>query len=187
MKPLTLRNIAHNVRMHESNVSRATAGKYLATPSSIFLFRYFFDSPFHSILGGNAHSAKAVRYRIKCLIEQELLDTVISDNRIAPTLRYEGVDIARRTIAKYREAMRIPSSIRRRRLKKINYECLTCLNRYRQLCWQLILWQLVSRPLLSVRLQRGVAWYRNKCPVYSWSAIWISLSHKKICTGGTLH
>ena len=68
------------------------------------------------------------------LIEHEPPDTVMSDNRIAPTLRYEGVDIARRTIAKYREAMRIPSSIRRRRLKKINYECLTCLNRYRQLC-----------------------------------------------------
>ncbi|MFP6755737.1 MAG: RNA polymerase sigma-54 factor, partial [Alphaproteobacteria bacterium] len=75
--------MAHNVRMHESNVSRAIAGKYPATPSSIFLFRYFFDSPFHSILGGNAHSAKAVRYRIKCLIEHETPDTVMSDNRIA--------------------------------------------------------------------------------------------------------
>ena len=118
LKPLTLRTIAHNVKMHESTVSRTTAGKYLATPSGIFLFRYFFDSPIRSILGGNAHSAKAVRYMIKCLIEQELPDTVMSDNHIAATLRYKGVNIARRTVAKYREAMRIPSSVQRRRMKK---------------------------------------------------------------------
>lgn len=118
LKPLTLGKIAHDVRMHESTISRATAGKYLATPSGIFLLKYFFPSSIRSVHGGNAHSAESVRYRIKCLIEQELPDTVMSDNRIAATLRCKGVDIARRTVAKYREAMRIPSSVRRRRLKK---------------------------------------------------------------------
>ncbi|NIA67954.1 RNA polymerase factor sigma-54 [Pelagibius litoralis] len=116
MKPLTLRDIATEIEMHESTVSRVTSNKYIATPRGTFELKYFFTA---SIAGadGTAHSAEAVRHRIKLLIEGENQKKILSDDTIVNLLRQDGVDIARRTVAKYREAMRIPSSVQRRREK----------------------------------------------------------------------
>lgn len=116
MKPLTLRDIATEIEMHESTVSRVTSNKYIATPRGTFELKYFFTA---SIAGsdGTAHSAEAVRHRIKLLIDGESGKKILSDDTIVALLRKDGVDIARRTVAKYREAMRIPSSVQRRREK----------------------------------------------------------------------
>jgi RNA polymerase sigma-54 factor len=114
LRPLVLRDIAEAIDMHESTVSRVTSNKYMATPRGIFELKYFFTSAIAAASGGEALSAEAVRFRIKALIEDEAND-VLSDDRIVEILLKEGVDIARRTVAKYREAMRIPSSVQRRR------------------------------------------------------------------------
>jgi len=103
--------------MHESTVSRVTANKHIATPRGLFELKYFFTSAIASATGGEAHSAEAVRHRIKILIDNEPPAEVLSDDRIVDILRRSGIDIARRTVAKYREAMRIPSSVQRRREK----------------------------------------------------------------------
>ncbi len=118
MKPLTLRDIATEIEMHESTVSRVTSNKYIATPRGTFELKYFFTA---AIAGadGTAHSAEAVRHRIKLLIDGESAKKILSDDTIVELLRKDGVDIARRTVAKYREAMRIPSSVQRRREKAI--------------------------------------------------------------------
>src|SRR5690606_7353154 len=105
------------IDMHESTVSRVTSNKYMATPRGLFELKYFFTTAIASSRGGEAHSAEAVRYRIKALIEQEDAEAVLSDDRIVEMLRATGIEIARRTVAKYREAMRIPSSVQRRREK----------------------------------------------------------------------
>ncbi|MGD2133852.1 MAG: RNA polymerase sigma-54 factor, partial [Maricaulaceae bacterium] len=94
---------------------RVTSNKYMATPRGLFELKYFFTAAIASSSGGEAHSAEAVRHKIKSLIEVETADDVLSDDRIVEILRAEGIDIARRTVAKYREAMRIPSSVQRRR------------------------------------------------------------------------
>jgi RNA polymerase sigma-54 factor len=107
------------VNTHESNVSRVTSNKYLATPRGVFELKYFFTSALSSNSGGDTHSAEAVRHRIKALCDDESVESILSDDDIAEVLRGEDIDIARRTVAKYREAMRIPSSIRRRRQKKM--------------------------------------------------------------------
>ena len=118
LKPLTLRDIAAVIDMHESTVSRVTTNKYLATPRGIYEMKYFFTSAIASSVGGaDAHSAEAVRFRIKALIDEEKPAEVLSDDRIVEILKGDGIDIARRTVAKYREAMRIPSSVQRRREK----------------------------------------------------------------------
>ncbi|MFN4281664.1 MAG: RNA polymerase factor sigma-54 [Alphaproteobacteria bacterium] len=118
LKPLTLRDIAAVIDMHESTVSRVTTNKYLATPRGIYEMKYFFTSAIASSVGGaDAHSAEAVRFRIKALIDGEKPAEVLSDDRIVEILKGDGIDIARRTVAKYREAMRIPSSVQRRREK----------------------------------------------------------------------
>jgi RNA polymerase sigma-54 factor len=104
--------------MHESTVSRVTANKYMATTRGIFELKYFFTSAIASADGGEAHSAEAVRHRIRQLIDAETAEEVLSDDTIVDRLRDSGVDIARRTVAKYREAMHIPSSVQRRRDKK---------------------------------------------------------------------
>ncbi len=117
LRPLVLRDIATAIGMHESTVSRVTTNKYMATPRGVFELKYFFTSAIASSEGGEAHSAEAVRFRIKALIEREPADGVLSDDRIVEILDKEGIDIARRTVAKYREALRIPSSVQRRRLK----------------------------------------------------------------------
>jgi RNA polymerase sigma-54 factor len=115
LKPLVLRDIATAISMHESTVSRVTTNKYMLTPRGIYELKYFFTSSIASS-SGEAHSAEAVRSRIRSLIDMEAAD-VLSDDRIVEMLLVEGVDIARRTVAKYREAMHIPSSVQRRREK----------------------------------------------------------------------
>ncbi|HYB57539.1 MAG TPA: RNA polymerase factor sigma-54 [Alphaproteobacteria bacterium] len=119
LKPLVLRDIAAAIEMHESTVSRVTTNKYMATPRGMFELKYFFTSAIASSEGGEAHSAEAVRHRIKALVDRETAADVLSDDRIVEILNKEGVDIARRTVAKYREALRIPSSVQRRRLKSV--------------------------------------------------------------------
>jgi len=116
LKPLTLRAVAETISMHESTVSRVTSNKYVATPRGVFELKYFFTASIQSIGGAEAHSAEAVRDRIKEMIERESGE-ILSDDRIVSLLTADGVNIARRTVAKYREAMRIPSSVERRRQK----------------------------------------------------------------------
>jgi RNA polymerase sigma-54 factor len=118
LRPLILRDIAEAVEMHESTVSRVTANKYIATPRGTFELKYFFTT---AIAGtdGESHSAEAVRHRIRSLIGAETSDAILSDDAIVAALRREGVDIARRTVAKYREALRIPSSVQRKREKAV--------------------------------------------------------------------
>jgi RNA polymerase sigma-54 factor len=117
LRPLNLKTIADAISMHESTVSRVTANKYVATNRGIFELKYFFTSAIAAANGGEAHSAEAVRHRIKQLIDGESAADVLSDDTIVDKLRAAGIDIARRTVAKYREAMRIPSSVQRRRDK----------------------------------------------------------------------
>ncbi len=119
LRPLILRDIAEAVELHESTVSRVTANKYLATPRGIFELKYFFTTAIQSTDGGDTHSAESVRHRIRALIEAEAPREVLSDDALVAMLRAEGVDIARRTVAKYREAMRIPNSAQRRREKSV--------------------------------------------------------------------
>ena len=114
LRPLVLRDIAEAIEMHESTVSRVTSNKYMSSPRGIYELKYFFTSSIAAASGGEALSAEAVRFRIKALIDAEA-DDVLSDDRIVEILLKEGIDIARRTVAKYREAMRIPSSVQRRR------------------------------------------------------------------------
>ena len=118
LKPLNLRMIADAVGMHESTVSRVTSNKYMATSRGIFELKYFFTSSIASSEGGEAHSSESVRHRIKELIDRETAGDVLSDDTIVKMLREAGIDIARRTVAKYREAMNIPSSVQRRREKQ---------------------------------------------------------------------
>ncbi len=115
LRPLNLKVIADAIEMHESTVSRVTSNKYLATPRGLFELKYFFTASIASSSGGEAHSAEAVRHRIRELIDAETKDTVLSDDKIVETLQAEGIDIARRTVAKYRETLNIPSSVQRRR------------------------------------------------------------------------
>ena len=117
LRPLILRDVAGAVEMHESTVSRVTANKYIATPRGIYELKYFFTTAIASSFGGESHSAEAVRHRIRTLVFAENAEDVLSDDAIVLALRREGVDIARRTVAKYREALRIPSSVQRKREK----------------------------------------------------------------------
>jgi RNA polymerase sigma-54 factor len=119
LRPLNLRTIADAISMHESTVSRVTSNKYIATPRGIFELKYFFTSAIQSADDGEAHSSESVRFRIKQLIDAEQAADVLSDDQLVDRLKTEGVDIARRTVAKYREAMRIPSSVQRRRDKRL--------------------------------------------------------------------
>jgi RNA polymerase sigma-54 factor len=118
LRPLNLKTVAEAISMHESTVSRVTANKYMATNRGIFELKYFFTSAIPAAHGGEAHSAEAVRHRIKQLIDGETAADVLSDDTIVEKLREAGIEIARRTVAKYREAMRIPSSVQRRREKQ---------------------------------------------------------------------
>ncbi|HVZ14394.1 MAG TPA: RNA polymerase factor sigma-54, partial [Bauldia sp.] len=118
LRPLNLKTIAEAIAMHESTVSRVTSNKYMATPRGIFELKYFFTASIANAEGGEAHSAEAVRFRIRKMIDEEPPAAILSDDTIVKILRDSGVDIARRTVAKYREAMRIPSSVQRRREKQ---------------------------------------------------------------------
>jgi RNA polymerase sigma-54 factor len=119
LRPLNLKTVADAIGMHESTVSRVTANKYMATSRGIFELKYFFTSAIAAADGGEAHSAESVRHRIKQLIDAEQPGQILSDDTIVEKLRAVGIDIARRTVAKYREAMRIPSSVQRRRDKQV--------------------------------------------------------------------
>jgi len=117
LRPLNLKTVAEAIGMHESTVSRVTSNKYLATPRGVFEMKFFFTAAIQASDGGAAHSAESVRHRIRQLIEAEdKAEGVLSDDRIVELLKSAGIDIARRTVAKYREAMRIPSSVERRRM-----------------------------------------------------------------------
>jgi RNA polymerase sigma-54 factor len=118
LRPLNLKAVADAIQMHESTVSRVTANKYMATNRGIFELKYFFTASIASADGGEAHSAEAVRHHIKRLIDAEDAAAILSDDTIVERLREGGIEIARRTVAKYREAMRIPSSVQRRRDKQ---------------------------------------------------------------------
>lgn len=118
LRPLNLRTVADAIGMHESTVSRVTSNKYMLTPRGVFELRYFFTASIASAEGGDAHSSEAVRHRIRSLIDQEKSADVLSDDAIVDILRKTGIDIARRTVAKYREGMNIASSVQRRREKR---------------------------------------------------------------------
>lgn len=117
LKPLTLREIAEAIDMHESTVSRVTTGKFIGTPRGLFELKFFFSS---SIDGadGAAISSQVVKARIKSLIDAETIDNILSDDDLVNSLNQEGMNVARRTVAKYREALGIQSSVQRRRIKK---------------------------------------------------------------------
>jgi len=103
--------------MHESTVSRVTSNKYLTCSRGVFEMKYFFSAAIAATGYGEAHSAEAVRFRIKQMIDEESPSDVLSDDAIVTRLKASGIDIARRTVAKYRESLRIPSSMERRREK----------------------------------------------------------------------
>ncbi len=117
LRPLTLKDIAEVIGMHESTVSRVTNNKYIGTPRGIFELKYFFSTALVSA-DGTSHSSESIKARIKTLIDTEKSDDVLSDDSIVETLQKEGIDIARRTVAKYREMLHIPSSVQRRKQKR---------------------------------------------------------------------
>jgi RNA polymerase sigma-54 factor len=119
LRPLTLRQVAEVIGMHESTVSRVTSNKYLACDRGLFELKYFFTSGIQSADGGEAVSAEAVKSHIKALIAAESADAILSDDQLVDLLRAKGFDIARRTVAKYREAIGLGSSVQRRRHKAI--------------------------------------------------------------------
>jgi len=118
LRPLILRDIADAIGKHESTISRVTSNKYMATPRGLFQLKYFFTTAIPASGGNGAHSAEAVRHRIRVMIGGEPADGALSDERIVELLYGEGIDIARRTVAKYRKAMQIPPSDKRRRFKR---------------------------------------------------------------------
>lgn len=121
LKPLVLRDIAQEVELHESTISRVTANKYMATPRGIFELKYFFTSAVSGVVAGSAVTSEAVRDRIRLLIEGEPPGQPLSDDRIVDLLQREGVTIARRTVAKYRDTLGIASSAQRRRDKALAF------------------------------------------------------------------
>lgn len=117
LRPLNLKTVADAIGMHESTVSRVTSNKAIGTARGTFEMKYFFTASIPAAAGGEAHSSEAVRHRIRQLVEAERTADVLSDDALVKRLRTEGVEIARRTVAKYRESLRIPSSVERRRDK----------------------------------------------------------------------
>lgn len=119
LRPMTLKAVADAIEMHESTVSRVTSNKYVSTPRGLFEMKYFFTTALGSSTGEGDHSAEAVRHRIKQIIDAEQPADILSDDTIAEMLQKErGIEVARRTVAKYREGMNIPSSVIRRRQKR---------------------------------------------------------------------
>ena len=117
LRPLVLRDIADKVEMHESTVSRVTSNKYIATPRGLYELKYFFTSSVGGSNGNDGHSSEAVRSRIKTLVDAEDPKKVLSDDKLVDILKAEGIDVARRTVAKYRDSLGIASSVHRRREK----------------------------------------------------------------------
>lgn len=121
LRPMTLASVAEAVSLHESTVSRVTANKFMATPRGTFELKFFFTVAIAATDGGDAHSAESVKLRIQRLIAGETVGNVLSDDDIALKLKDDGIDLARRTVAKYREALGLSSSIQRRR--ELNARC----------------------------------------------------------------
>jgi RNA polymerase sigma-54 factor len=117
LRPLTLKDIAEKIEMHESTVSRVTSNKYIGTPRGLFELKYFFSTALISA-DGTAHSAESIKARVRTLIDSETPDNILSDDSIVEILQKEGIDLARRTVAKYRDMLHIPSSVQRRKQKK---------------------------------------------------------------------
>ncbi len=118
LRPLDLKTVAEAVGVHESTVSRVTSNKYMATPRGVFELKYFFTASIAAHDGGDAHSAESVRFRIRQMIDQETPSQILSDDAIVTRLKGANIDVARRTVAKYRELLKIPSSVERRRMKR---------------------------------------------------------------------
>ena len=116
---MTLRQVADAIEMHESTVSRVTSNKYLSCARGLYELKYFFTSAIQSSDGGDAVSAQAVKSAIKALIAAEGPKAILSDDTLVELLNAKGFDIARRTVAKYREALGIGSSVQRRRQKAL--------------------------------------------------------------------
>ncbi len=119
LRPLTLKTVAEAIEMHESTVSRVTTGKYMASARGVFEMKYFFTSSITNEDGSEGMAAQAVQQKIKQLIDAEAADAILSDETIAAMLNKDGIEIARRTVMKYRETMNIGSSVERRREKKM--------------------------------------------------------------------
>lgn len=119
LRPLTLQDVATEVEVHESTVSRVTNGKYMATPRGVFELKYFFTAGVGTVNGSESQSVQVVRHRIRQLVEGESADNVLSDENLVELLTSDGMKVARRTVAKYRESMNIPSSAQRRRLLRL--------------------------------------------------------------------
>ena len=117
LKPLNLKMVGEAVGVHESTVSRATAHKFIQTPRGLFEMKYFFTTAIASSEPGHAHSAESVRQRIRQMIAEEDPAEVLSDDLIVERLREADIVVARRTVAKYRDSLRIPSSVERRKMK----------------------------------------------------------------------
>lgn len=117
LKPLTLKTIADAIDMHESSISRVTQNKYMMTPRGLFEFRYFFSSSLPKESTGEELSSTTIRHMIKKIIDEEIPSAPVSDDRLVQIISKDGVVVARRTIAKYREEMKIPSSYERKKLK----------------------------------------------------------------------
>jgi RNA polymerase sigma-54 factor len=115
LQPLTLRDVADHIGMHESTVSRVTTNKYAHTPQGIFELKFFFNSSINRV-DGDAIASESVKEKIRRIIQAEDPRRPLSDQRIAEMLRTANIDIARRTVTKYREAMNILSSTKRRRV-----------------------------------------------------------------------
>jgi RNA polymerase sigma-54 factor len=118
LRPLVLRDVADAIDMHESTISRVTSNKFISSPRGIFELKYFFTAAISSSSGGDTYSSESVRDRIKSLVNEETIDKILSDDKIVSILNAEGIDVARRTVAKYREVLGLASSIQRRREKK---------------------------------------------------------------------
>jgi len=118
LRPLNLKTVAGAIKMHESTISRVTSNKYLMCDQGIFELKYFFSSSITSSEGEEGHASQSVKHRIRQLVEAENPKKVLSDDQIVQKLQETGIEIARRTVAKYREALRIPSSVQRRREKR---------------------------------------------------------------------
>ncbi|UXN06612.1 RNA polymerase factor sigma-54 [Bartonella sp. HY761] len=118
LKPLSMTALAEKIGIHESTISRVTTNKYVATPRGTLDLRFFFTTAIAAADGSEAYSSESVRHRIRQLIQDEPANAILSDDNLVDLLKKEGMDIARRTVAKYREAMNIPSSVARRREKK---------------------------------------------------------------------
>ncbi|MGF1503055.1 MAG: RNA polymerase factor sigma-54 [Paracoccaceae bacterium] len=125
LQPLSLRMVADAIGMHESTVSRVTSNKYMATERGTFELKFFFSNAVGAGAAGGGTSSEAIRQRIKAMVAGEPADAVLSDDQIVETLRADGIDVARRTVAKYRKSLGIPSSVERRRRNALNTFCTT--------------------------------------------------------------